>query len=163
MAKMTFKAGDDYALKLSRLYTQSSAVAQKALYAAAAIVTDEVRKNLEALPEDKFRRLQDGEMFTGVPKLQKKDLLDSLGVTPIDTDKKGNWNVKIGFDGYGSMPTKKYTKGVPNPMLARAIESGSSVRKKTPFVRPAVKATKAAAVEAMNRVIDAETKKIMGG
>lgn len=163
MAKMTFKAGDDYALKLSRFAARSPEIAKKALYAAAAIVTDEVRKNLEALPEDTFRYLRDNEIFTGVSKSQKKDLLDSLGITPVDTDKKGDWNVKVGFDGYGSMPTKKYTKGVPNPLLARAIESGSSVRKKTPFVRPAVKATKAAAVEAMNRVIDAETKKIMGG
>ena len=154
MAKMTFKAGDEYALKLSRLSTKSSEIAKKALYSAAAIVTDEVRKNLEALPEDKFRHLKDGETFSGVPKSQKKDLLDSLGITPVDTDNKGNWNVKVGFDGYGSNPTKKYTKGVPNPMLARAIESGSSVRIKTPFVRPAVRATKVAASEAMQKVID---------
>ena len=154
MAKMTFKAGDDYMLKLSRLGARSDAIAKKALYAAADIVTDAVRDNLESLPTDRYRYLEKDEKFTGVPSGLKRDLLDSLGITPVDTDKNGDWNVKVGFDGYGSFPTKKYTKGVPNQMLARSIESGSSVRVKTPFVRPAVRATKKAAIGAMQKVID---------
>ena len=154
MAIMTFKSGDEYALKLSQFAGRTPEIAKKALHVAAGIVADEVRKNLTALPEDKYRYLRDDEAFTGVPKSQKKDLLDSLGITPIGVDKNGDWNVRVGFDGYGSMPTKKYKKGVPNQMLARAIESGSSVRKKTPFVRPAARAKRAAALEAMRKVIN---------
>ena len=71
---MTFKASDDYALKLSKLATQTEEVAKKAIYAAANIVADKVASNLAALPEDKFRRLKDGEQFTGLPESQKKDL-----------------------------------------------------------------------------------------
>ena len=40
MARMTFKAGDDYALKLSKLATNSDEIAIKAIYAAAEIVAD---------------------------------------------------------------------------------------------------------------------------
>lgn len=161
MARMAFKVGDDYALKLSRLATNSDKVAKKAIYAGAKIVADKIRSNINTLPEDKFRKLQAEEKFTGVPKNQKKDLLDSFGITPIDRNRDGDWNAKIGFDGYGSMPTGKYPKGVPNQLIARAIESGSSVRQKTPFVRKAVNATKKAATAEMAIVVDREIEKIM--
>lgn len=163
MARMTLKSTDDYALKLSKLAAQTEEVAKKAIYAAANIVADKVASNLAALPEDKFRRLKDGEQFTGLPESQKKDLQESFGVTPIKQDDNGNWSAHVGFDGYGSNPTEKYPKGVPNQLIARAVESGSSVRQKTPFVRPAVSATKKDAIKAMERVIDDELTKTMEG
>lgn len=163
MARMTFKAGEEYAIKLSKLATKQEEIAKKAIYAAAGIVADRIKANLNALPEEKFRYLRDGEKFVGVPERQKKDLIDSFGITPITTDSKGNWNAKIGFDGYGSIPTKKYPNGLPNQLLARAIESGSSVRRKKPFVRPAVNATKKQAQAKMAEIIDKEIEKIMGG
>ena len=163
MARMTFKAGEEYAIKLSKLATGQEEIAKKAIYAAAGIVADRIKANLNALPEEKFRYLRDGEKFVGVPERQKKDLIDSFGITPITTDNKGNWNAKIGFDGYGSIPTKKYPNGLPNQLLARAIESGSSVRRKKPFVRPAVNATKKQAQAKMAEIIDKEIEKIMGG
>lgn len=159
---MTFKAGEEYAIKLSKLANQED-VAKKAIYGAAEIVADKIKANLNALPEEKFRYLRDGEKFVGVPERQKKDLIDSFGITPITKDNEGNWNTKIGFDGYGSIPTKKYPNGLPNQLLARAIESGSSVRQKKPFVRPAVNATKKKAQTEMEKIIDEETEKIMGG
>lgn len=163
MARMTFKAGEEYELKLSRLAAGDEEIAKKALFAAGEIVADKVRENLEALPEENFRKLREGESFDGLPAEQKQDLVDSFGVTPIQRDEDGIWSVKIGFDGYGRSPTKAYPKGLPNQLLARAVESGSSVRQKHPFVRPAVNATKKAAVEVMQRVIDEETEKIMKG
>jgi len=163
MARMTFKAGEEYAIKLSKLATGQEEIAKKAIYAAAGIVADKIKSNLNSLPEEKFRYLRAGEKFVGVPERQKKDLIDSFGITPITTDNKGNWNAKIGFDGYGSIPTKKYPNGLPNQLLARAIESGSSVRRKKPFVRPAVNATKKQAQAKMAEIIDKEIEKIMGG
>ena len=140
MARISFKSGDDYALKLSRLATGSEEIAKKAIYQGAKVVADKIKSNLDGVlsPE-----------ATG-------DLIDSFGVTPIARDKDGNWNTKIGFDGYDS-------KGVPNQLKARVLESGSSRQQKRPFVRPAVNATKKQALEAMRKVIDEETKKIMGG
>ena len=88
-------------------------------------------------------------------------MADSFGLTPIERDKNGFLHTKAGFDGYGSHPTKQYPQGVPNQLLARAVESGSSAREKTPFVRPAVTKTKKAAVEAMQAEIDKEIKKLI--
>lgn len=47
-------------------------------------------------------------------------------------------------------------------MIARAVESGTSLRKKHPFVRPAVKSSRKAAEQAMIETADKEIKKIMG-
>lgn len=161
MARITLAKGDDFALKLSQLAAKSDEVAKKAIYEGAKVVADKVKANINALPTDTFRRLKDGEQFVGVPEKQKEDLRESLGITPIDRDDNGDWNAKVGFDGYGRFPTKEYPNGLPNQLLARAIESGSSVRQKKPFVRPAVNAVKKQVEETMGKVIDDEIKKLM--
>ena len=58
MAKMTFKTGDEYAMKLSKLAKQSDEVARKAIYAGAKIVADEIKRNIQSLPEEKYRHLK---------------------------------------------------------------------------------------------------------
>lgn len=133
---------------------------KKAVAAGAAVVADQIKANLEALPEEEFRKLGEGEIFRGLPAGQKKDLVDSFGLTPIEKDKNGFIHTKAGFDGYGSFPTNAYPQGVPNQLLARSAESGSSVRQKTPFVEPAVKETRKEAVETMNAVLEDEFKSI---
>lgn len=163
MAQITFKKGEDYAIRLGQLGEKSESIIKRAIYEAAKIVADRIKSNLAALPEDRFRLLKKDEKFTGVPAEQKKDLLESFGVSPMKLGKNGFWTVKIGFDGYGKTKTKKYQKGYPNQLIARAVESGSSVRQKTPFVRPGVNATKADAIEAMRRVVDEACEEVMKG
>jgi len=161
MARIEIRGFDELELQLSKLADPE--LAKDVVMAGAQPVADEIRKSIEALPEDKFRYLKKNEVFTGVPKQQKQDLLDSLGITPPDIDFDGNTNTKIGFDGYGKIPTKKYPKGVPNQLLARAIESGSSVRKKTPFIRKAVNKSKKLAEAEMQKKLDEKIKIIMKG
>lgn len=163
MARITFKRGSEYALKLQQLeqHFVKDEPLKKAVAAGAAVVADQIKANLEALPEEEFRKLGEGETFQGLPVGQKKDLIDSFGLTPIEKGKNGFIHTKAGFDGYGSFPTNAYPEGVPNPLLARSVESGSSVRQKTPFVEPAVKAKRKEAVEAMNDVIEDEFKSIL--
>lgn len=155
LAKISFKGADAYADALRKLEftAQGGELLEKAAQAGASPVADEIRRRLRNLPEDEYRRLAPGETFSGLPDGQKQDLLDSLGVAPPKRDRKGFVNVKVGFDGYGSYPTKAYPRGVPNALVARAAESGSSVREKTPFVRPAVNATRKEAVEEMDKTI----------
>ena len=162
MAKIAFDGQSEYFAKLQQLEQvfAKDETLEKAVHAGAEPVADAIRSNLASLPEDEFRYLQPGETFTGIPKEQKEDLLAGFGLAPITRDGKGFVHTKAGFDGYGSHPTKAYPNGVPNGLIAAAAESGSSVRQKTPFVRPAVKATQEESVAAMERVIDEETKKI---
>ena len=72
--------------------------------------------------------------IAGVSRRQKADLIDSFGLAPIEND-NGYIHTKAGIDGYGSIPTKKYPRGVPNVMLMRSIESGTSFREKHPIFR----------------------------
>lgn len=175
MASMRIKGMTEFETMLTRLGDASDATARQALYKAAGIVADAVRQNLENLVEelpvhsgDRYRYLQPDQMYTGVPSQEKQDLLAGLGITPIDVDDHGVYNVKIGFEadtgnerGYDSQPTEKYPKGRPLMMLARSIESGSSVRPKQPFFRPAVNAVKNQAVEAMKKTITDAAEKIV--
>ena len=121
MARMTIKGLDDLAIKISKL--DDAEVAKKCVYAGAKVIADEIRNRLESNDTLKEDQLQ--------------DLLDSLGIAPIKTDSDGNVTTKIGFKGYGRKPTKKYPFGLPNQMMARAVESGTSFRPKRPFVRTA--------------------------
>lgn len=169
MATMKINAGGEWLEKITQLGRQSDAVCARAVAKAAGIVADQIRQNLEALPEDAhyspahpdYYFLTEGEIFTGIPTAQKEDLLDSLGITPVKVDERGVINAKIGFDGYGSQPTAAYPKGIPNPMVARAVESGTSFRPKQPFVRPAVNKAKKAALEAMQQVVEQAIESVM--
>ena len=165
MAKISFNGQSEYFGKLQQLEKAfaKDAALERAVRAGAAPVADRIRQNLEALPEESFRNLREGEIFQGIPKGQKKDLIESFGLTPIARDKTGFVHTKAGFDGYGSFPTESYPDGVPNQLVAAATESGSSVRKKMPFVRPAVNAARKESVDAMENVIDGEIKNIFGG
>lgn len=134
---MTFSAGDDFALALSRLATGSEEIAKKAIYEGAKVIADKIKSNLQGVLSSQA---------TG-------ELVASFGVTPIEQNGGGDWNCKVGFDGYDS-------KGVANQLKARVIESGTSKKQKKPFVRPAINATKRQVVERMEQVIDEEIRRL---
>ncbi len=164
MAKISFKNQSEYYLKLQELENLAAKdeTLEKAVAAGAKVVADKIRSNLESLPTEKFRYLPEGEKRNGLTPQEMQDLSASFGLAPIKRE-DGYVNTKAGFDGYGSHPTKTYPHGVPNAMIARAVESGSSMRNKTPFVEPAVRASRQKAIKEMEEVIDEEMKKIFGG
>lgn len=140
MAKMTVNGFKDLEIQLSQLGRASADIGKKAVKAGVGILADQVRKNLE-------KNLQGSEYSTG-------DLLESFGVSPVDVDKNGIINAKVGFAGYDR-------KGVPNALKARAMESGTSRQPKKPFLRPAIQATKEKIEKTMEDVIDNEIQKIV--
>ena len=159
MARMTFKAGEDYALKLSAIGAKSEEIATKAIEAGAGVVATEIRKNLTANLNDPQSASEHGSaIFKNPYNKTSGSLLEALGITKVDRDKDGILQAKIGFGDPNYDP-----KGVPNVLKARVMESGSSTIRKRPFVRPAVNATKKAAVDAMQKVIDEEIEKTMKG
>lgn len=103
------------------------------------------------------------QMFKAVPKLHKEALQEGFGITEIQTDGHGFVHAKLGFEGYADEKTasKRYPNGLPIPMIARAIESGSSVRVKIPFVRPAVHRKRKEAIQAMEDKLREEIEGVM--
>lgn len=160
MARFTMRGMEEYELKLSKLASGSKAAGGKAVYAAAAIVADEVRKGINALPERSGYGTPEHPV-RGVTKRGKQGLLDGFGISKME-ETDGYLHVKLGFDGYNSIKTDKYPQGQPNQLVARGVESGASWIEKTPFVRPAMRKTQKSAVKAMQNIIDEETEKIMG-
>lgn len=138
MARLAFKASDDFAIALDRLATDCDSVAEQAIYEGAKIVADEIHKNLKVILSDEA---------TG-------ELERSFGITPIKKDVHG-WNVKIGFDGYDK-------NKVPNQLKARALESGKHDQVKRPFVRPAINKKRKAVIKKMDETIKEEIKKMLG-
>lgn len=161
MAMFVFKGLDDYIVKLTKLNGMTKAVAGQAIYAGAAIMADAVRKNIDDLPVVDFRTRGSSEkLIDGVTSLQKKGLQDGFGITPMK-EENGYYNVKLGFDGYNDVKSDKHPGGQPNQMIARSVESGTSFRKKHPFVEPAVKATRKETEQKMAEVLEQEIEKIM--
>lgn len=137
MARMVIKGLDEYALKLSKLGKNAPEIAKRAVRAGASPVADEIRNELQ--------KVLAGSQYS------KGNLINSMGIAPPDVDRNGNTNTKIGFAGYDS-------KGVPNALKARAMESGTSTQPKKPFIRPAVNRAKKKAIEAMGESIEADLR-----
>ena len=91
---------------------------------------------------------------------QRAGLHKGLGIAKMQQDGKLT-NVKIGWDGYNDIKTKRWPNGQPNQMIARSIERGTSFMKANPFVKRAVNRTRKAAAAEMQNVLDSEIEKIM--
>lgn len=144
MAKWIVGKGlDSYISYLQKIDAVTDEAIGEAVYEMAKVVADSVRASIQALPtvsnEANIATYKKG--YSRLSDKEKQGLLDGFGISPLQED-SGFVNVKLGFDGYNSVKTKKYPKGQPNVLIARVTESGSSYREKTPFMRPAVNASK---------------------
>ncbi len=161
MAKITFKKGDEYLFKLSELANKSIEEALgPAIHDAAGLVADSIMEEFRDVPTDE-RFGTEGTPALGPKKIQKKALYECYGITEMQKDANGFLNVKIGWDGYSGITTKKWPKGQPNQLIARAIESGTSYMIKHPFVKKGVAKSKKKALEIMKKRVDEGVEKIM--
>lgn len=158
MARMKIKGGDEFSHKIAALQNGTVDVMKKAVYAGANVLADAVAAQIQALPEQNGK-MPDGEKRNVITNREKSELISHLGISHISLE-NGRVSNAIGFEGYTAIKTRKYTQGVPIPMIARSIESGSSVRMKNPFMRRAGEAAKARAQEEMIRAADDEIEKL---
>lgn len=159
MAKFTSKGINEYVAYLQKVGQSTDEAVEKAVYAMADVVANKVRSNIQALPtvsnEANVATYRQG--YSRLSEAEKQGLLDGFGISRMQ-DENGFRNVKLGFDGYNSVKTKKYPKGQPNVLIARVTESGSRYRVKSPFVRTAVTASRSAAIEAGQEAFDKVVK-----
>lgn len=165
MATIRFSKLRDYEIALGKLGDKTPEICGKAIHEGAKIIADEVKNNLNSLnvttDELAMMKAKKGEP-TYITRRAKEGLIESFGVTPMQKDRDGIYNVKLGFDGYNAVKTKKWPKGQPNQLIARACESGSSAMIKQPFFRKAVQSTKKKAEKRMGEILDEEIKKTGG-
>lgn len=152
MATFKTQGLDKYVAQLERLGKKTDTVISEAVYEMAKVVADEVKANLIALPsvpdtEGLKAFASKPQQKIPITKAQKWGLVHSFGIASLRNE-GGFIHVKIGFDRYNEVKTKTFPKGQPNALIARSIESGSSTREKTPFLRPALAAARKQAIEA---------------
>lgn len=152
MATFKTEGLDKYVAQLERLGKKTDTVISEAVYEMAKVVADEVKANLIALPsvpdtEGLKAFASEPQQKIPITKAQKWGLVHSFGIASLRNE-GGFIHVKIGFDGYNEVQTKTFPNGQPNALIARSIESGSSTREKTPFLRPALAAVRKQAIEA---------------
>lgn len=161
MAKFQFEGMQEYLEKLNKIGTNADGSIKRAVYSGASVVLKQVENAIQNLPTKEHKYVYSGQINAISPE-QKQGLLDGLGASKMQND-NGYINTKIGFDGYNSVKSKKYPNGQPNSLIARAIESGTSMRPKTRFVANATKAAKGPAEKAMAEQFDKDIKQIMEG
>lgn len=160
MAKLEFKGLDVYVQHLSRLDNKTDQYIGKAIYKGADVVADSIKAAINSIPSDDRVYIQNG-VKNGPSSIQKAGLINSFGIASMR--KEGSaLNVKIGFDGYNKVVTKRWPKGQPNAMVARSVESGTSWMKKNPFVSRGTRTSKALAEATMAKTLDDEIRRIMG-
>lgn len=148
MAKITFHGLSEYITALERLNRNISEIEGQAIYESAKVVADAVRDGINGLktagrkPYERKRREE-----------QKKGLQESFGISSLRND-NGFLNVKLGFDGYNSVETRKFPNGQPNAMIARVFNSGTSHNTKQPFFDKAIRATRQKALEKMKECLE---------
>lgn len=161
MPKLDVSGIESFASFMKSLEKEATSIIKMGVYDGAAIITDAVRDAIDELPVD-HGKATDERQLKGLNKIQKRGLQMGLGISGMD-ETGGSVNVKIGFNGYNDIVTKKYPKGQPNVLVARSIESGSSVSQKHPFVRPALNKSKTKAVNAVQETISKEIEKLERG
>ena len=134
MAKIEFDGFEEYRKQLLKLGTSIEGVIKYAVYDAAGMVADAIKANTP--------------VETGA-------LQNSIGLTGFRNE-DGYVYTKVVFDGYDG-------RGVPNALKARVLESGSSKRKKHPFIRPALNRVKSAAEYSIEMKLDEKMKELMKG
>ncbi len=154
MATMKAKMPDDLIKKITRLGDKTDEICEKALQAGAEIVEKAVASNLDAVvgKDTKYESRSTGE------------LQEALGVSPVGIDKKGNYNIKIGFD----EPRKEQSaaKGKrsygerTNAMIANVLEYGRQGQPPKPFLKPAQRSSQKPAKAKMIEVLESEVEKI---
>lgn len=133
MANIEMEGLEEYRARLLDLSADIEGICKYAVYDAAAMVVEAIKANT---PED------------------SGDLKRSVSLSKFKNE-DGYVYTGIYFPGYDS-------KGTPNAIKAAVLESGSSTRRKRPFIRPAVNRVKAAAERSIEERLDQKIEQIMG-
>lgn len=144
MAKIEIKMPEDFLLKLSRLGNQTDTIIPKVLEAGGEVVLAKAKSNLSSVVG---RNTKVKSRSTG-------ELENALGLSKARQNRKGDWDVKVGF------AEPRRGKGDSNAKIANIIEYGRHGQPPKPFMKPARTQSRSAAVEAMKDKFEQEVERI---
>lgn len=141
--KVSTEGMDDLTQMLRGLENAAQGVAAASLYEGAAVVADAVSRAVHGIATEPFRYATEGNKRKPSP--EEKALLESAPRGVAKFKKNGQvveTSVGLGTSGYGQLGD--VTK--PVPLIANAINSGTSFMQKQPFFRKAVSQTQSRAL-----------------
>ena len=143
MASFSFRMPDDFLLKISELAEKTDDIVPRVLEAGGNVVLEQVRKNLQGVIG---KDLKHEARSTG-------ELESALGLSPAKMNRKGDWDVKIGF-------REPRPDGGSNAKIANVLEYGRHGQPAKPFLKPARSASKEACEAAMREKLTEEINNI---
>ncbi|MFZ3578803.1 HK97-gp10 family putative phage morphogenesis protein [Virgibacillus sp. DJP39] len=143
MAKGSFKMPEEFLLKVSTLANKTDEIIPIVLQEGGEVVKARVKSNLQAVVGSN----------TKIESRSTGELVGALGITPAGVDRKGDYNVKVGFD-------EPRSDGLSNAMLANILEYGKAGQPPQPFLKPAKNASRRACIKAMEQKLDQEINKL---
>ena len=148
MAKGFAVGLDEEVARLEAVGDAARAVVTAALYDGAGVIAAAVAASAQNLPTDTNPGHPFNAPLAAITPEDAADLAAGVGIARFDDTDDGR-STSVSIEGYTRRTEKGFPNGVPLPMIARSLESGSSVRQKNPFIRRAVNSAKAACEAAM--------------
>lgn len=143
---------DEIGEMLAALGEQAPAVAAKGLYDGAGVIADRINRGAESIRTEPFHY---AKFITRMPSPEEKAAILSAGAGIAKFDKNGSEvSTSIGYSNSGYAEVNGKTK--PIPMIANAINSGTSFMQPQPFFRKAVNSGKQEASNAIIKRCEAE-------
>ena len=143
MAKVTVKMPDEMLEKLSKLGERTDEISAKVLEAGAEVVLNEMKKSLDNVVGKN----------TKSPSRSTGELQSSLGMSKVSTNRKGDYDIKIGF-------AEPRSDGESNAKIANMLEHGKHGQVAKPFLKPAISRSKGPCLEAMKQKFEEEVSKL---
>lgn len=141
MAKITFPGMEAYIRQMEGLGKEIPKICNRALYDGAKILADAVREEIKTLDKLDPR--------------DRQGLLDGMGIAHF-WEEDGSVMTKIGFEGYNTWKTKRWPRGKPNALIARAQIRGTSWIYPNRFTARAAKKAREKCIEAMRKRVEQE-------
>ena len=163
MANLEVTGLDEFVSMLNTLGEAGKKITSKALFEGAAVAAAAVVEAVNGLPTEPDRGApRPGHPYQVITPGDQAALAAAVGISKFNRE-GDSVDCAVGFSGYGGHTEPDYPGGVPMPMIARAIESGSSVRAKNPFFRKAISGCKGAVLAKMTETAEKTINDIVGG
>lgn len=145
MAKIEMKMPEEFLLKLSRLGDKTDEIIPKVLETGGEVVLAKAKSNLSSVVG---RGTKEKSRSTG-------ELVNSLGLSKARQKRDGSgWDIKVGF----AEPRRE--KCDSNAKIANILEYGKHGQPPKPFLKPARRQSKNAAIDAMKAKFESEVERI---
>ena len=148
---------DDLGAMLNKLGDQAEKVASVGLYDGAGVMAKEIGNQAQRIRASRFHY---GVFLTRNPSNEEKEAVVNAGAGIAKFDKNGSEvNTSVGYSNAGYVEIAGQMK--PVPLIANAINSGTSFMKKQPFFRRAVSGGTQKATDAIVRTAEAKIEEII--